>query len=82
MPNPDEHALRTRLNMSFAPTDFTSRCTRIVVLWLLAPVLPVQGAAVGVSSRWGRQRRSGTTTMPATPASFAPAAMRRMPMRR
>ena len=39
--------------MPFAPARFTSRLTRSVVLWLLAVVLPVQGAAVGVFTALG-----------------------------
>ena len=35
------------------PTPLTVRLTRIVVLWLLALVLPLQGAAVGVFTAIG-----------------------------
>ena len=39
--------------MFLATTAFTRRCTRILVLWLLATVLPLQGAAVGVFAAMG-----------------------------
>lgn len=35
------------------PKPFTARLTRTVVLWLLALVLPLQGAAVGVFTAMG-----------------------------
>ena len=39
--------------MSFASAPFASRFTRVVVLWLLAIVLPLQGAAVGIFGALG-----------------------------
>jgi hypothetical protein len=39
--------------MLFAPTPFTSRATRWIVTCLLAVVLPVQGAAIGVFAAKG-----------------------------
>lgn len=49
---PDRHSIETALS-SLHPTLFTQRTTRLLVMWLLALVLPLQGAAVGVFAAKG-----------------------------
>jgi hypothetical protein len=56
--------------MLFAPTPFKHRAMRVIVTWLLALVLPVQGTAVGIFAVIGPAHVHTTTQSPVVLEDF------------